>query len=121
MVARLVSFLGSPALPAAEMITGGVLASPDTVRGLFKGKMKGILTACESHPDSIASSHESGPAGSAENSWGDVVGEEGSGLSELVDVRCGEAAVAETSKISNTEIIHQQDDDVGRPTEAVRE
>ena len=28
MVARLVSLLGSPALPAAEMITGGVLANP---------------------------------------------------------------------------------------------
>ena len=106
MVARLVSFLGSPALPAAEMITGGVLASPDTVRGLFKGKTKGILTACESHPDSVAASHESCPAGSAENSWGDVVGEEGSGLSELVDVRGGEGAVAETSQISKAEIVN---------------
>ena len=28
MLARLVSLLGSPALPAAEMITGGVLANP---------------------------------------------------------------------------------------------
>ena len=36
MVARLVSLLGSPALPAAEMITGGVLASPDTVRGIIQ-------------------------------------------------------------------------------------
>ena len=28
MLARLVSLLGNPALPAAEMITGGVLANP---------------------------------------------------------------------------------------------
>ena len=35
MVARLISVLGSPALPAAEMITGGVLARPDSTTGNY--------------------------------------------------------------------------------------
>ena len=79
------------------------------------------ITACESHSDSVAAGHESRPARSAENSWAHVVGEDGPGLTELVNVRGGQAAVTETSNVSNTEVIHQQDDDVGRPSETVRE
>ena len=45
ILARLVSLLGRPALPAAEMITGGVLASPGTARWKFfiRVKIKGIF------------------------------------------------------------------------------
>ena len=70
---------------------------------------------CESHPDGVAAGEEGGPAGGAEDGRGDVVGQHGPGPGQLVDVRGGEAGVTETSNISDTEIVHQQDQDVGRP------
>ena len=72
------------------------------------------LQPCEPHPDSVATRHEGGSAGGAEDGGGDVVGEDGSGLTELVDVRGGQGGVAETSQVSDTEVVNQQDEDVGR-------